>query len=136
MQTTEDSAIIRKTLELCQAILNEPEFSAMRRQMEDFENDSQSQTQLQSVMSKGDELQRKQSMGMPMSGEELTAFESERTELLANPVAKAYLDAQETMHRIRMSVDQYVMKTFELGRLPENDDFESEGCGSSCGCGH
>jgi len=135
MQTTQESSIIRKTLELCQTILDEPEYHSLRAQIEAFDKDDATQTQLQSVMEKGDELTQKQSSGMPMTGDEVTAFEAERTELLANPVAKGYLDAQETMHRIRVSVDQYVQKTFQLGRVPDSTDFESEGCGPSCGCG-
>lgn len=38
------------------------------------------------------------------------------------------------MHKIEETVSSYVRKTFELGRLPNEDDFESGSCGPSCGC--
>ncbi len=41
------------------------------------------------------------------------------------------------MQKLQQSVSQYVSKTFELGRVPEESDLESSGsCGSGCGCHH
>jgi hypothetical protein len=71
-----------------------------------------------------------------MTGEEVTEFEKERETLLNNRVAKSFLEAQETMHDIESSVSQYVHKTFELGRVPTSDDFDSGSCGEGCGCSH
>ena len=53
---------------------------------------------------------------------------------LNNPVAKGFLDAQQQMQRVQSSVTKYVTKTFELGRVPEPDDFNT--CGHGCSCGH
>jgi hypothetical protein len=33
-------------------------------------------------------------------------------------------------------VNRYVTRTFELGRLPAPEDFESCACDSGCGCSH
>jgi cell fate (sporulation/competence/biofilm development) regulator YlbF (YheA/YmcA/DUF963 family) len=87
-------------------------------------------------MEKGDALQHKQQMGLPLDGGEIAEFEKNREALLNNPVATNFLTAQQQMHKIQESVMQYVSKTFELGRVPEAEDFPAEGCGPSCGCGH
>jgi cell fate (sporulation/competence/biofilm development) regulator YlbF (YheA/YmcA/DUF963 family) len=136
MVTTEESTIILKTKELCRTILDEPEYVALRKQVDAFMADEDAKNQYQSVLEKGDVLQQKQQTGMPLTGEEITEFESAREQLLANPVAKAFLDAQESMHRVQSSVSQYVAKTFELGRLPSEEDFNHGSCGSGCGCSH
>jgi hypothetical protein len=75
-------------------------------------------------------------MGMSTDGPELDQFEQKRQAFLGNPVANGFLEAQEHLHQMRETVNRYVTRTFELGRLPGPDDFESCGCDSGCGCGH
>jgi cell fate (sporulation/competence/biofilm development) regulator YlbF (YheA/YmcA/DUF963 family) len=133
---TEATAILDKTRELCETILTQPGFQAMRRQINAFLADEQAKSQYQRVAEKGDLLQHKQQMGVPLDGDEIADFENERAILFKNPVAKAFLDAQEEMHRVQASVSQYVTKTFELGRVPVAEDFADGSCGPSCGCGH
>lgn len=136
MVLTDNALIIRKTLELCQTILDQPEFRTVRLQVDAFMADEASQAQLQQLQEKGDTLQHKQQMGVPLSGEEINEFEEQRAALLGNPVAKGFLEAQEAVHQIQSAVGRYVSKTFELGRLPSSDDFESGSCGEGCGCHH
>ena len=85
-------------------------------------------------MEKGDALQHRQQTGMPLDNAEIAEFEKNRESLLNNPVAANFLTAQQQMHKIQESVMQYVSKTFELGRVPEPEDFPAESCGSGCGC--
>ena len=73
-------------------------------------------------------------MGVPLSAEEITEFEKDRDALVKNPVARDFLDAQQAMQKVQESVGQYVAKTFELGRIPSDEDFSSGSCGSGCGC--
>jgi cell fate (sporulation/competence/biofilm development) regulator YlbF (YheA/YmcA/DUF963 family) len=87
-------------------------------------------------MEKGDALQHKQHSGLPMDNNEIADFEKTRESLLNNPVAREFLDAQQQMHKIQESVMQYVGKTFELGRVPSQEDFSAGNCGPTCGCGH
>jgi hypothetical protein len=76
-------------------------------------------------------------MSMPLSGEEIAAFEQDRDALLKNQVAKDFLDAQEELHQVQHSIQQYVGKTLELGRMPTEEDLNGGGCGQGCGChGH
>ena len=134
--TTDETVIIAKTRELCQTILDQPEFQTIRRRVDTFLGNEEAKNQYHLVVEKGDALQQKQQFGMPLDGEEINEFERNRENLLKNPVAQDFLEAQQEIHQIRESVMQFVTKTFELGRVPTLDDFSSGGCGPSCGCGH
>jgi cell fate (sporulation/competence/biofilm development) regulator YlbF (YheA/YmcA/DUF963 family) len=134
--TTTDSRIIEKTRELCQAILEQPDLRSARQHIETFMSDEQARAQYEGVMTQGQALQQKQQRSVPLSGEELSAFEKDRDALLKNPVARGYLDAQEEFHNVHHSINQYVSKTLELGRVPTEADFKSADCGEGCGCGH
>lgn len=130
--TIEETAIMRKTRELCETILEQPDMRALRQQISQFMGDEKTRTQYEDLVNKGQELQQKQQMSQPLTGEEISAFEQQRDSLLKNPVARGFLDAQDEMHRVQESIHKYVSKTLELGRLPSEEDL-SEGC---CGGGH
>ncbi|HKQ38371.1 MAG TPA: YlbF family regulator [Verrucomicrobiae bacterium] len=135
MTTTQDSVQL-KTRELCQAIVDQPEFQEMRRQVEAFMGDDKAKTQYQTVMEKGELLQHKQNMGAPLSNDEIVEFEKERDALVNNPIARGFLDARQQMQKVQESVGQFVAMTFELGRLPTEEDMNGGSCGSGCGCHH
>jgi len=131
---TEDNAVIQKTKELCQAILDQPDMQSARQRIDAFMADDNSRAQYDGLMTKGQALQQKQQMATPLTSEEIADFEKHRENLLNNPVARGFLDAQEELHEVRESVQKYVAKTLEIGRVPEPDDFSS--CGHGCSCGH
>ena len=133
---TQESTIIQKTKELCQAILDQPDLRSARKRIETFMSDSKARGHYESVMHKGQALQQKQERSVPLTGQEISEFEKDRDALLQNPVARGFLDAQEELQNVHHSVNQYVAKTLELGRLPTEADFESGGCGDGCSCGH
>src|SRR5215471_15532658 len=134
--TTQDGAIIRKTIELCQTILEQPEMRSARQRVQRFVTDEKSRAQYEGLMAKGQALQEKQQRSLPLSGEKISAFEKDRDALLNNPVARDFLDAQQEMQQIHTSINQYIAKTLELGRLPTDADMDSGECGHGCGCGH
>jgi len=132
----EDSPVVLRTKELCQAILEDPEVQTLRAHIDTFMADDQARGQYDALMAKGQMLQQKQQNGLPLKDAEIADFESSREELLCNPVARAFLDAQEDIQKMQQSVVQYVSKTFELGRVPAESDVDSGGCGHGCGCHH
>jgi cell fate (sporulation/competence/biofilm development) regulator YlbF (YheA/YmcA/DUF963 family) len=134
--TIEETVVIQKTRDLCQTLVDQPEFRLIRQRIETFLNDDHAKSQYQQVMEKGDALQHKQHSGTAMDNTEIAEFEQNREALLSNPVARGFLDAQQEMHKIQESVMQFVGKTFELGRVPTPDDFSAGNCGPTCGCGH
>jgi cell fate (sporulation/competence/biofilm development) regulator YlbF (YheA/YmcA/DUF963 family) len=135
MQTNSDnSVIIQKTRELCQTILDQPDFQAIRQRIASFEADHQAQALLQSLNEKRESLERKQEDGTPLTKSEIAEFEQRRDAFLGHPVASAYMDAQQEMHDLRKTVNTYLTRTLELGRLPLAADLESASCGNGCGC--
>ena len=132
----EESPVIQKTKELCQAILEQPTMQAIRQRVDAFMADEKARAQYDGVMSKGQALQQKQQASLPLTGDEITDFETQREALLKNPVARGFLDAQEELHQVQESVQQYVTKTLELGRLPTEEDLGGGSCGHGCGCHH
>ncbi len=124
-----------KTKELCQAILDQPELQAHRRSISLFLANAAARAQYDAVVAKGQVLHEKQHKAQPLTGEELADFERHRDELLKNPVARSFIDAQEEMHQVQQSIQQYVSKTLELGHLPQPEDLEC--CNhEGCGCQH
>jgi len=134
--TTDESVIIQKTRDLCQTLVEQPEFRLIRQRIETFLADESAKTIYQTVVEKGDQLQQQQQMGAPLDANEVAAFERDREQLLNLEVARDFLEAQQQMHKIQESVMQYVGKTFELGRVPALEDFSSGSCGPTCGCEH
>jgi cell fate (sporulation/competence/biofilm development) regulator YlbF (YheA/YmcA/DUF963 family) len=139
MQSTlEETPVLRKTKELCQTILEQPNMQSIRRRIDAFMGDEQTRAQYDGLITKGQALQQKQQASQALSGEEIADFEQHRDILLKNPVARDFLDAQEELHEVQHSVHQYVNKTLELGRLPTEDEISGDSCGGhgGCGCSH
>jgi len=132
----EESAVIQKTRELCQTLLDQPDVQSMRQRIDAFVADDRAKTQYDALMLKGQALQQKQQQGAPLSHDEIADFEKHREAFVNNPVARGFLDAQEEMNQLQQSLGQYVSKTFELGRVPGPEDFDSGSCGHGCGCHH
>lgn len=133
---TADSTLLQKTKDLCQAILDEPGVQSVRRRIDAFMGDTDARAQYDGVVSRGQALQQKQQMSLVLEDKEIAEFEQHRDALLTNPVARDFLDAQEELQQVRNSIQQYVSKTLELGRLPTEDELEGGSCGHGCNCGH
>src|SRR5258708_3918479 len=130
MQTTiEETSVTQKTRELCQAILEQPNMQSIRQRIDAFMADEKTRGQYDGLMTKGQALQQKQQMSVPLTGEEVADFEQDRDALMTNPVARGFMDAQEEMHHTQESIQQYVPKTLELGRLPTEDEMSEGSCG-------
>jgi len=125
--------VILKTRELCQSIVDRPDFPELRRKVDAFMNDEMAKYQYEMLNQRGGMLQQKQAAGQSLTDEEIAQFEALRESFLKNPVATDFLRAQEELQKIHDSVSQHLNKTFELGRVPTSEDFESS-CGSGCGC--
>lgn len=130
----EDTPVIRKTKELCQAILDQPAYQEMRRTITRFLADEKMRSQYQRLCDLQEMLHEKHDHGELVTEQEIAEFEREENEFLSNSVAQGFIDAQRAMHKIEQTVAAYVRKTFELGRLPREEDFAGGGCGPSCGC--
>jgi cell fate (sporulation/competence/biofilm development) regulator YlbF (YheA/YmcA/DUF963 family) len=128
--------IEEKTLELCQTIVEQPEMQAIRKRIDSFMADTGARGQYETVMSKGNALHEKQHNGQSLDASEIADFEKHRDDLLKNPAARDYLDAQEELHEMQHSIQKHVSKTIQLGRVPTEADLEEGSCGHGCGCHH
>lgn len=134
LKTETKSPIVEKTEELCQTILDQPAYQDVRTKLDAFVKDEAAQQQYSEVLEQQNELQAKQQQGESLTQDEVDDFNRKKEELFENKVAKDFLDAQQDIHKVQETVNQYVNKTFELGRMPQNDDFEEGSCGPNCGC--
>ena len=132
----EENPVTQKTRELCQAIVDLPTLRAARQQIDAFLSNETARGQYESLIAKGQALQEKQQNSVPLDGTEIADFEKHREALLANPIARSFLDAQEELHHLQHSIQKYVSKTLETGRVPTAEDLDGS-CGShGCGCHH
>jgi len=132
----DNSTVLQKTRELCQAILDRPDFPMLRGQVDAFMADESIKLEYQELSDRGALLQHKQQTGMPLDMAEIADFEKRREAFLNSPVAQGFLEAQQAMQSVQESVSQFVAKTFELGRMPQQEDFDNGSCGHGCGCHH
>lgn len=135
MQTGADaSAIQSKTVELCQTLLSHPDFNSLRSRIDGFLKNEAAKDQYNALVEHGQMLEHRQQTGGTISQEENSDFETKRDAVLKNPVIRDFLQAQQEVQTIQQFIGGYVAKTFELGRLPVEDDFSEGGCGEGCGC--
>ncbi len=130
----ENSAVTRKTLELCETILREPALTSAWAQITAFSANADARSDYESLVAKGQTLQDKQQRSVPLTDEEIADFEAHRDRVLGNPVARGYLDAQQAIQQVRHSVNKYVSMTLETGRVPTEEDFQAASCGHGCNC--
>jgi cell fate (sporulation/competence/biofilm development) regulator YlbF (YheA/YmcA/DUF963 family) len=131
---SEDSAVILKTRDLCQAILDQPEFQEIRERIIAFQMDDAAQAQYQSLSDKQGALQRKQEQGQELTDQDIDGFERDRDAFMRNPVASGFIDAQQQLHEVKQTITKLVTRTFELGRVPSPDELKSGPCGQGCSC--
>ena len=134
--TQTEDVVRQKAVELCETIVQQPQFQSIRQRVDTFLADARAQQQYQSLTEKGRSLHERQHQGLPLDGREVAAFDSERDAFLNNPVGKGFIEAQEEMHELQQEVQQLVTKTFELGRVPSEEDLQEGSCGHGCGCHH
>jgi cell fate (sporulation/competence/biofilm development) regulator YlbF (YheA/YmcA/DUF963 family) len=134
LQTAEETPIIKKAKELCQAMLDQPGYQEMKQAILDFIGNEAAVRQYQDLCDHQDQLGSKQQQGLDPTPAEIEAFEKLEAEFLQNPQAQGFIAAQRQMQKTEQTIVRYIRKTFEIGRVPSDEDFGSC-CGSgSCGC--
>lgn len=134
MTNAGNGAVLQKTLELCETIVTQPEFLAMKQHLDAFMADEGLKARYQELAEQSAALQHQHQHGETPDAKEVSAFEAKRDAFLENPSARGFLSAQESMRDVRETVTRYVTRTLELGRVPSEDDFGGCGCSSGCGC--
>ena len=131
--TAPETLTTQKTRELCQAIVDRPGFTELKRKLDAFMENEAAKFQFQMLNERGGILQQKQAGGLTITDEEIGQFEALRDGVLKDSVTTDFIDVQKEMQAMQEMVMNHLQKTFELGRVPTQEDFDS--CSSSsCGC--
>ena len=128
------SLVEQKTRELCDAIVHSPGFPEMFRKLDAFMNDEHAKFEFQMVNERAQLLHEKQSAGVPVTPEEMEAFEALRASVLSKEIARDFLEAQDQLQSLQKVFYPMLAKTFEVGRVPVPDDFLNDCCNQGCGC--
>lgn len=123
------------TDQLCESIVNQEGFKKLYAKIDAFISDEKLKYEYSTLNERGALLQQKQQAGAEITEEEITAFEQLRTDFLDNKVATDFIAAQEEVQQVQDRIHQVIAKTFEVGRVPAQEDFDfcSDGFGD-CGC--
>ena len=131
----DDSAVMGKTRDLCETIANDSDYRDLLQKVEKFLGDDEARLSYQSVHESGQALNQKQQSGLQLSDSEIAEFEGARTELLNNPIASDFMQAQQSIEALQSSVSRMVGMTLELGRVPTPEDIAQASGGGCCGGG-
>ena len=134
LELEQETPVIQKTKELCSTILSQPGYEEIKDSITTFLENDEARGMYEELCDKQEELSGKQQAGAPVTAEEEAAFAEMENKFVSMPIAANFIKAQQDMDKMEKAVSSYVRKTFELGRVPTNDDFQSGGCGSGCGC--
>ena len=137
--TIETTPLVARVRELCQFIVNQPEFAAVKGKVDKFMGDEFAKALFVDMRQIGHELEHKQHAGEQLADTEIARFEKARDTALGNAVVREFMEAQQAMHEMHSTVNSYITKTLELGRVPEDEDFcdkDGDSCGHGCGCSH
>ncbi|WFB37104.1 YlbF family regulator [Kiritimatiellota bacterium B12222] len=135
---SQETPVISKTKELCASLLELESYKRMKAQLDAFVEDQAAQELYQELSQKQSELVRKQETTGDLTEEEIKSFEDQRERLLMHPVAGGFVEAQQGFEELRDTVVRYVTKTFELGRVPTEEEVTPKQggcCGGGCGGG-
>lgn len=125
--------MMSKTRDLCETIANDSDYKGLLAKVEKFLGDDEARLTYQSVHERGQQLNQKQQSGLELAETEIAEFESARTELLNNPVASDFIQAQQGLEALQTSVSRMVGMTLELGRVPTDEDIAQASGGGCCG---
>ena len=131
----DDSAVMGKTRDLCETIANDSDYRDLLQKVEKFLGDDEARLSYQSVHESGQALNQKQQSGLQLSESEIAEFEGARSELLNNPIASDFMQAQQSLEALQSSVSRMVGMTLELGRVPTPEDIAQASGGGCCGGG-
>jgi cell fate (sporulation/competence/biofilm development) regulator YlbF (YheA/YmcA/DUF963 family) len=122
--------------ELCEAIVADEEVCNARDQAEAFLADADAVTLYREMATMGRALHRKQHDGEEPSVIEARQFEDLQNRCDAHPAIVAFVEAQQVLQGIAETVNGYVTKTLEKGKVPTEEEVwgKSGGCGEGCGC--
>ncbi len=133
----ETAALERKLRDLCQCIVEDPEFLEARAKIEAFSEDEAARKVYRAWQEKAHALHLSSHEGDLPDDEDLEEFEQLREEVEANAVASEFAEAEELLNGLFGAVTKMVQKTLQLGHVPSEEELAESGCeAGGCGCSH
>lgn len=133
--TSNDADYKTKVKELCQTILDDPALKEVFEGIDKFMEDDEAKELFSKLQSTGESLQMKQQSGLELTAGEIEEYNKSREAMMENPVASAFVGAQEAIQGVHQTIGKAISLVFENGRVPTDEEFESHCCGSGgCGC--
>lgn len=134
MTATLASPIEQSLQALCEAIATDPSIRTARDQAEAFLADDASVSLYRDVMNMGRTLEQRHRSGEAIADHEVSVFEDLQEKADANDLIRAFAGAQETLQTVASTVNAFVTKTLEKGRVPAPEEMSGSSCGAGCGC--
>ncbi len=132
---TASPLIQSKIIELCEALVADGDVQSARDKAETFLSDDAAMSLYREMATLGRSLHQKQHQGEEPDGEEISRFHSLQDSCEENSVISDFLAAQKTLSSVAESVNAFVGKSLESGRVPAPEEMEKKGsCGEGCGC--
>ncbi len=135
-----NSAILEKTRELCELLLDSPEFHENTSKIRAFFSDDEAKSRYQHFHELSELLQQKQQAG-ELTDADINEYTDTLTALKEDSITGSFMTAEAAMNGIAQQISMHVSKTLEFGRLPTPEELEAPqgGCcggsgGGSCGC--
>ena len=130
----DNSDVMAKTKELCSTIATDPEYKSLLEKVEQFLANDAARLMYQGLHERGEELHQKQNAGLELGENEIKDFESARDALMENPVARDFMDAQQSLQNVQVAIGKYIGMTLELGHVPTAEEISASEQGGGC-CG-
>lgn len=124
---------------LCATIAADPDIQSARSAAETFLADEQSVSLYREVMTLGRSLEQRHRSGAELEPAEISRFQSLQDQADKNEGIQNFMAAQDTLQSVASTLNTYISKTLEKGRVPAAEEIASSGCcggggGGGCGC--
>ena len=131
-----ESSIEQKLHDLCEAIAADAEVREAREQAEAFLADADAVALYREMARANHEFEERHHSGERISDAEASRFATLRQQAESNELIRNFIGAQGVLQTVADTVNGFVTKTLEKGRIPTHDEVfaKSGGCGSGCGC--
>lgn len=134
---TASPLIQSKIVELCEVLVADDDVQSARLQAEAFLADDSAVSLYREMASLGRSLHQKQHQGEEPTREEIGRLNALQDRCEANTLVVGFLGAQELLGAVAETVNAFVGRSLESGRVPSIEEVTGEGgCGENCGCHH
>jgi len=124
---------------LCATIAADPDIQSARNAAETFLADEQAVSLYRDVMTLGRSLEQRHRSGAELEPAEVSRFQDLQDQADKNEGIQNFMAAQDTLQSVASTLNTYISKTLEKGRVPAAEEIASSGCcggggGGGCGC--